>query len=127
VNPGEGGGLGNVPYPRTEYLAEQINAYFNVDLAQIKSLGLIEEAQQLLIKLAIYKAQKCLREEMRLRTACDLKVVDELSAKDERGNNIELESLENLEREIPELIKACQEAGTFVEPAVTEIEIESKK
>src|SRR5690606_5690614 len=48
-------GFGNVPFPREEYTAARINAYFNLDLRQIRGYGLPPEAEQLLVLLALYK------------------------------------------------------------------------
>ena len=62
----------NVPYQRVEYTAEKITAFFNVDVAGIKGLGLGAEAQELLVCLALYKIRALLSGGLRLRTACDL-------------------------------------------------------
>ncbi len=67
---------GNVPYHRTEYTAKNIRAYFNIDLDLLRSYGLGEDAFNLLVSLAIYKISKFLETGLRLRTACDLKVVE---------------------------------------------------
>ncbi len=126
VDPGKSGGEGNVPYPRTEYMAGEIVAYFNIDLAHIRSLGLDETAQELLTKVSIYKAYKCLKEDLRLRTACDLKVIEELTARDENDRVIELDCFEDIEAQIPDLITSCRNNGTFTDPAVTLLEDGSK-
>ena len=63
---------GNVPFQRREYTAERITAYFNLDAAGIRSLGLPETAQELLACLALYKLRLLLDGNWRLRTACDL-------------------------------------------------------
>lgn len=63
---------GNVPYARIEYTAERIRAYFNLDLAQLRSHGLPDEGLRLLVSLAAYKIRRFLHEGLRLRTACDL-------------------------------------------------------
>ncbi|MEX1231950.1 MAG: type I-U CRISPR-associated RAMP protein Csb1/Cas7u, partial [Planctomycetaceae bacterium] len=42
-------GYGNVPFHRTEFTAQNITAYFSVDLAQIRGYGLGTDAEQLLI------------------------------------------------------------------------------
>lgn len=65
-------GVGNVPYSRTEYTAESITSYFNLDLGQIRSYGLGRDATNLLIALALYKIIRFLDGGLRLRTACDL-------------------------------------------------------
>lgn len=68
-------GFGNVPYARDEFTADKITLYVNVDLAQIRGYGLGEDAERLLILLALYKLRALLDGSLRLRTACDLKVV----------------------------------------------------
>ncbi|MGC9320503.1 MAG: type I-G CRISPR-associated RAMP protein Csb1/Cas7g, partial [Armatimonadota bacterium] len=65
-------GFGHVPYPREEYTADEITAYFNLDLSQIRAFGLGEAAEALLTTMALYKIRRFLREGLRLRTACDL-------------------------------------------------------
>lgn len=69
-----------VPYSRLEFTARDIRAYFNIDLAQLRGYRLHETAQQLLIALALYKIRRFLDEGLRLRTACDLIVTEELKA-----------------------------------------------
>jgi CRISPR-associated protein Csb1 len=71
---------GNVPYSRLEFTARDIRAYFNIDLAQLRGYRLPEAGQQLLIALALYKIRRFLDEGLRLRTACDLRVNEELKA-----------------------------------------------
>lgn len=67
-------GFGNVPFARDEYVAERINCYFNLDLAQIRGYGLGESVERLLILLALFKVRKLIDGDLRLRTACDLTV-----------------------------------------------------
>jgi CRISPR-associated protein Csb1 len=76
VNPGgdTGQGFGNVPFHRTEFVAEKITAFFNLDLALLRGYGLRVEATHLLIALALFKIRRFLSTGLRLRTACDLKV-----------------------------------------------------
>ena len=50
----------NVPYQRTEYTAERITAYFNLDVGGIRALGLPKEAQELLFCLGLYKMRRLL-------------------------------------------------------------------
>lgn len=71
---------GNVPYSRLEFTARDIRAYFNVDLAQLRGYKLPLVAQKLLIALALYKVRRFLDEGLRLRTACDFMVREELKA-----------------------------------------------
>lgn len=70
-------GFGNVPFARDEYTADSIILYVNLDLAQIRGYGLDESAETLLILLALYKIRALLTDGLRLRTACDLQVVDD--------------------------------------------------
>lgn len=65
-------GFGNVPFHRSEFVAASNKAYFNLDLALLRGYGLPDEANRLLIALALFKIQKFLRTGLRLRTACDL-------------------------------------------------------
>lgn len=88
IKEGQGGsseGYGSIPFHRTEYLAESITAKFIIDRTQIKSYGLSDEATELLEALALWEVRKLLSEPMRLRTACDLETIDELT--DQEGNN----------------------------------------
>lgn len=74
-------GFGNVPYARDEFTAERITLYVNLDLAQIRGYGLGGDAENLLILLALYKLRALLDGNLRLRTACDLRVIpDNVSA-----------------------------------------------
>lgn len=70
-------GFGNVPFHREEFTAEKITAFFSVDLQQIRSYGLGDDATHLLIVLALFKIRSLLDGDMRLRTACDLEPVSE--------------------------------------------------
>jgi CRISPR-associated protein Csb1 len=69
-------GRGTVPYHRVEYTAEKITAYFTVDHAQFRSYGLSEPATALLEALAEFEIGTLLDGGLRLRTACDLRVLD---------------------------------------------------
>jgi CRISPR-associated protein Csb1 len=69
-------GFGNVPFQRDEYTAESIVAYFNLDLGQLRAYGLGETATALLTALALYKVRAFLEGSLRLRTACDLDVIE---------------------------------------------------
>jgi CRISPR-associated protein Csb1 len=111
----EKGVYSNVPYARVEYTAETITAYFNLDLALIRGYGLPEEAQRLLIALSLLKIRRFLKTELRLRTACDLRM-KELRVSSE----YELPEEETLLKEVKDGIAAC--AGLFAAPPVTELE-----
>ena len=115
VEPTLKGGEGNVPYARDEYVARKITAYFNLDLRQIRSFGLGEEVEKLLIALALFKIQKFLAEGLRLRTACDLDLVEHRVTRPEA---FALPPLDALCDELPQLIEAVAQQGRFHEPPV---------
>jgi CRISPR-associated protein Csb1 len=69
-------GYGMVPYHRVEYTAGSITAYFTIDHAQLRSYGLPEPATALLGALAEFEIGSLLVGGLRLRTACDLRVLD---------------------------------------------------
>lgn len=108
-------GFGNVPFARDEWTSKEIAAYFNLDLRQIRSFGLGEEVEKLLIALALFKIQKFLDEGLRLRTACDLDLVEHRVTRPEA---FALPSLEALCDELPQLIEAVAEQGRFHESRV---------
>ncbi len=104
-------GFGNVPFARDEYTAESITMYVNLDLAQIRGYGLGREAEDLLILLSLYKLRALTREEMRLRTACDLRVADEeIVATLPQGWM--LPTLEALEEDVKSAIADCKDQMT---------------
>lgn len=109
-------GFGNVPFARTEYTAASITAFMNVDLRQIRSFGLPEAATRLLELLAMYKFQKLLRDNLRLRTACDFEAVQ---VRVTAPPSFTLPSLEALESELPVAIAAC--AALFATPRITRL------
>jgi CRISPR-associated protein Csb1 len=119
VNPSgdTGEGFGNVPFARTEFTAESIRAYFNLDLQLLGSYGLSPVAFRLLVLLALYKFQRVLRYQLRFRTACDLEAVGTpLTA----PVGFALPALEVLEAELPKAIGACG----FPDPPVTRLRFE---
>lgn len=67
-------GYGNVPFHRDEFTARSITLFANVDLAQIRGYGLVDDATKLLILLALFKLRGLVDGKLRLRTACDFKV-----------------------------------------------------
>lgn len=69
-------GYGTVPHHRIEYTAGTITAFFTVDHAQFRSYGLSELATALLEALADFEIGTLLDGGLRLRTACDLHVLD---------------------------------------------------
>lgn len=113
-------GEGNVPYTRDEYTG-QIVAYFNLDLRQIHAFGLGDEAERLLIMLALFKIRKFLVEGLRLRTACDL---DVRGVTVTRPDGFDLPELGDVEAELPALIEAVGSKGLFGESRVLTVRYE---
>jgi len=124
VNPSgaTGEGYGNVPFVRTEYTAEEITAFFNLDLRQLRSFGLPEEVTRLLHLLALYKICRLTSEGMRLRTACDLDVTA-VNVTAPAGFN--LPAAADVAAELPEAIRAC--APHFAKPAATRLRFQQTK
>jgi len=112
-------GFGHVPFHRDEYCGD-ITAYFNLDLAQIRGYGLGDEAEQLLIAVAIYKIVCFLEQGLRLRTACDLEVKGDICITKPSG--FDLPSRAQLESALPDLIKAA--SSRFASPPVTQVRYE---
>jgi len=102
-------GFGNVPFTRTEFTAEKITAYFNLDLATMRGYGLGDAANRLLVALALYKITSLLQGGLRLRTACDLEVE---TIEVVRPKKLVLDDLNALRvetaRALSDLIKACE-------------------
>lgn len=105
-------GFGNVPFARDEWVAEEITAYFNLDLRQIRAFGLGDDVERLLVAMALFKIRRFLVEGLRLRTACDFEV-DNISVT--RPDHFELPSLGDLAAELPVLIEAVGSKGLFGE------------
>lgn len=74
-------GFGNVPFHRTEFVAGEIKAFFNLDLALLRGYGLGADATQLLIALSLLKIRRFLHAGLRLRSACDLEADGKLTVK----------------------------------------------
>jgi len=94
-------GFGNVPFARAEYTAARITAFFNLDLAQIRAWNLGPALTSLLIALSLFKLQRFLTEGLRLRTACDLDLVE---VKVTRPHDYQLPGVEALAKSLPEMI-----------------------
>jgi len=107
-------GFGNVPFHRTEFVAEHITAYFNLDLEQLRGYRLGTELERLLFALALFKVQRFLATGLRLRTACDLEVSAAL-AKAPPG--FVVASLSDISAALPGLIAAAK--TRFASPPVT--------
>ena len=108
-------GFGNVPFARDEWVSSHITAYFNLDLRQIRAFDLGEAVERLLVLLAFFKIQKLLAAGLRLRTACDLDVSE---VQVTRPARFDLPELDDLEREIPQMIAAVGAEGGFGESRV---------
>ena len=118
VQPDLRGGEGNVPFHRTEFIAREIKAFFNLDLALLRGFGLPEQAERLLIALSLFKVRRFLSTGLRLRTACDLELIGELVVK--RPQTGVLQSIphdDELLTECTSLIQQC--ADFFARPAIT--------
>ena len=118
-------GFGNVPFPRTEFTAESVTAYFSIDIAQIRAYALGEVAERLLLALAMWKIGRLLDSGLRLRTACDFEVEGELHVS--RPAGLTLPDMRDLERELPILISDCAGLGLFATPPVTELVFDKPK
>jgi CRISPR-associated protein Csb1 len=112
-------GFGNVPFHRTEFTAEKIIAYFNLDLSLLRSYGLGEEATDLLTALALFKIRRFLSDGLRLRTACDLEPKNGLAVTRPSSFNVPDEKM--LVETIQTTIVICQQQHLFAAPPVTEV------
>ncbi|MCB9730854.1 MAG: type I-U CRISPR-associated protein Cas7 [Deltaproteobacteria bacterium] len=99
-------GYGNVPFHRDEFTAGSITAYFKLDLALIRSLGLGDAVNRFLVALALWKVRAFLDDGLRLRTSCDLDVNGITVKRPAAG--WELPSRTALEDALPRLIATIQ-------------------
>lgn len=104
---GSAEGYGTIPYHRTEWAARTIRASFNLDLAQIRSYGLDDNATALLIAIARWEIATLLDQPLRLRTACDLERETDKEVHDRAGQP--LPSIEVLAGEVRSGIAASAE------------------
>jgi len=102
-------GFGNVPFARDEFTAESITLHVNIDLAQIRGYGLGEQAETMLTLLALYKVRKLVDGDLRLRTACDLEVIDAQEPKATRPTGFSLPTLSALEIDVRAAIQTCKD------------------
>lgn len=107
-------GFGNVPFHRTEFVAERITAYFNLDLEQLRGYRLGAEMERVLFAVSLYKIQRFLSTGLRLRTACDL-TTTALVVK--APTAFELPTLAAIEKALPGLIAAAK--SHFASPPIT--------
>lgn len=75
----------NVPYSRTEFTAGELTAYFNLDLGLLRGYDLGDDAFGLLVGLALLKVRRFLGSGLRLRTACDLALCDDIEVTEPAG------------------------------------------
>jgi len=120
VQPELKGGEGNVPFHRTEFVAREIRVFFNLDLAQLRGFGFKAEVLHLLVTLSLFKVRRFLSMGLRLRTACDLKLIGDLriTAPDD---GFAIPDEEVLLGECARLINECAKDETFATPPVTEV------
>jgi CRISPR-associated protein Csb1 len=113
-------GYGNVPFHRSEFTAKSITAFFNIDVAQIRGYGLSDNATRLLVTLSLWKVRRFLDSNMRLRTACELELVNGAdSTLVKRPQDFTLPGATELATDLATLIKKCR--SLFAKPAVTEL------
>lgn len=113
---GKGGsteGYGHVPYSRRDYTAKSITLYFSIDLKLLRSYGLGEAAEEMLLALAVWKIRKLTRHEIRFRTACDLRAAGSLTVTSPVG--YELPSLEDAEADLRQCIARCRAESLFAD------------
>lgn len=118
-------GFGNVPFHRTEFVAERITGFFNLDLALLRGYRLGDEATQLLTALALFKIRRFLSTGLRLRTACDLAMDGETALAVTQPAGFTVSPEDELLKECQRLIKACQDKKMFV--GVTTVNWETEK
>ncbi len=113
-------GFGNVPYARTEYTAEKIVASFSLDTVLLHSYGLGDDAERLLVALALWKIRAFLERGAHLRSACDLVLSGE-GLRITRPTSAAVPEREALQEHIVARIAACAKAGKFASPAITDV------
>lgn len=117
-------GYGNVPFHRDEFVADEIVAYFNIDVAQLRSFGLPEIATRFLFALGLWKIAAFFESGLRLRTACDLDVIE---LKATRPDGFKLPAREQLTAALRELIPMLATEGLFASPPITVANYDDKK
>jgi CRISPR-associated protein Csb1 len=116
-------GYGNVPFHRTEFTAEHIDAYFNLDIGQLRSYKIGDDAERLLYALSIYKIRAFLERGLRLRTACDFDVAE---VRVTRPQDVALPTLAEAEEALGTLIPRVAKQGFFAEPPVSRAQYDPK-
>lgn len=115
----------NVPYSRLEFTAENIRAYFNLDLALIRGYQLPAVAGDLLIALALYKVRRFLEQGLRLRTACDFVPKGDLRVTAPEG--FKAPATPDLEKLLPELIAEAKKEKDLLAPKLLELTTKTVK
>jgi CRISPR-associated protein Csb1 len=115
-------GFGNVPFHRAEFTAKQLDVYFNLDLAQLRAYGLGDAAQSFLMALALFKINRFLKSGMRLRTACDLEVVDGLKVT--RPEPFVLPEEKAVTDSLKAALAVCGKEKLFADPPITQVKFE---
>lgn len=120
VNPrGEAAkGFGHVPFHREEYTGA-LKAFFNLDLAQIRSYRLGTAAERMLVGLALYKILRFLDRGLRLRSACDLRASN---ATVSMPSGLSLPTFDAVRQALPSLIRAASPG--LASPPVTVVAFE---
>ena len=114
----------NTPYSNVHFTAEQIRAYFKLNIAHLRSYGFSPEATDLIISLSLYQIQHFLTYGLELRSSCDLELVGSLEL---NVKNWQVPDMGTLVEWIREDAKACMKQGLFPPSAVTEITTFVKK
>lgn len=109
-------GFGNVPFARDEFVSPEIEAFFNLDLAQLRGYGFSDSVYKLLVALALYKIRGFLEEGLRLRTACDLEYV---LIEVKRPVDFQIPTWNELKTVFPDLIANAKTATGFEVTTVT--------
>ncbi|PSR24352.1 MAG: type I-U CRISPR-associated protein Cas7 [Sulfobacillus thermosulfidooxidans] len=111
-------GRGHVPFARQEFTSDRITAYFNIDVAQIRGFCLPEVVEDLLVTMALFKIRRFLQGGLRLRTACDLTVID-LTVTHPAGWEFPADA--ELETALGDRIYQVARLDVFADPAVTRL------
>jgi CRISPR-associated protein Csb1 len=111
-------GFTNVPFPRTEFVAETITAYFNIDCALLRSYGLGPEAERLVLALSLWKIGRFLDGGLRLRTACDFECT---GVRVTRPADAALPSVVELDALVSDAIEGAKPA--FASPPITTVRV----
>lgn len=111
-------GYGSVPFQRTEWTARNITASFNIDLAQLRSYGLPEVAESLLLSLAQLEIRTFLDRSLRLRTNCDLELIDQRIAD---RNGVALPGSEELTASVKDLVAQAKSEDLLGEGVLTAV------